>query len=68
MPILIRHGKRKGKKVFALTMLAGFFTSLTVELSQLILQRGLMEWDDLLGNVLGTFLGYGIYRILLKIS
>ena len=68
VPILIRHGKRKGKKVFALTMLAGFFTSLTVELSQLILHRGLMEWDDLLGNVLGTFLGYGIYRILSQVS
>lgn len=60
-PILIRHGKRRKKKVFALTMLTGFCISLTVELSQLILQRGLMEWDDLLGNVLGTFLGYGIY-------
>lgn len=67
VPVLIRNRKRKNKSTFAITMLTGFFTSLTIEFSQLIFQRGLMEWDDLLGNVLGTLLGYGIHRILLQI-
>lgn len=67
MPVLIGDKKKKNKKIFAITMLIGFLISLTIEMSQLILQRGLMEWDDLLGNVLGTFFGYGIYRILSQV-
>lgn len=68
VPVFIGNKKRKNKKTFAITMLTGFFVSLTIELSQLIFRRGLMEWDDLLGNVFGTFLGYGIYWIFCTIK
>lgn len=42
-------------------ILAGIGVSVAVELLQLISQKGLFEFDDILHNALGTFIGVSIY-------
>ena len=34
-----------------------------IEIFQLVTKRGIFEPDDLLGNTVGTMIGYGIYRL-----
>lgn len=48
-----------GKK----TVLIGFLFSLSIELLQLILKRGLFEFDDMIHNTAGCLVGYVIYRL-----
>lgn len=38
--------------------LLGFTVSAVIEISQLVLRRGLFEWDDMLHNGLGCMLGF----------
>lgn len=52
---------RKEWRVF----LSGFAFSLFIELTQLLTRRGMFEWDDLLGNTIGTLIGYGFYLLLI---
>ena len=40
--------------------LVGFLFSSVIELSQLLLKRGLCEFDDVFHNTLGCVIGYGI--------
>ncbi len=47
--------------------LIGFLFSAAIELTQLILCRGLFEWDDMLHNGLGSLLGCLLGRILLRV-
>jgi glycopeptide antibiotics resistance protein len=42
-------------------MLITFLISLTIEVMQLVLKRGLFEFDDMFHNTLGGVIGYGIY-------
>lgn len=37
-----------------------------IEASQLLLRRGLAEWDDVINGVLGCIIGYGCYKIISK--
>lgn len=46
---------RKVKAVYGL--LGGFLVSAVIETAQLILHRGLFEWDDMLHNALGSMFG-----------
>lgn len=46
------------------TILSGFICSMIIELGQLILKRGLFEFDDLFHNTLGCAVGYGIFAII----
>ncbi|RHV89441.1 VanZ family protein [Lachnospiraceae bacterium OF09-33XD] len=39
------------------SFLYGFLISLTIELCQLVLRRGLFEWDDMIHNAFGCMLG-----------
>jgi glycopeptide antibiotics resistance protein len=41
--------------------LLGFLTSFTIELLQLILKRGLFEFDDMFHNTIGVGIGYGVW-------
>lgn len=59
---VIMNDKVEDKKRFLCTILAGFFISATIECLQLISHRGLFEFDDILGNVCGVVIGYGIYK------
>jgi glycopeptide antibiotics resistance protein len=45
---------------FCKVALLGFLTSLSIELLQLVLKRGLFEFDDMFHNTFGVILGYGI--------
>ena len=38
----------------------GFVFSSVIELSQLVLKRGLCEFDDVFHNTLGCVIGYGV--------
>ncbi len=44
----------------------GFFLSLTIEVLQFIFKKGYAEVDDVIHNVGGCLIGYGIYIILAK--
>ena len=48
-----------GKK----TVLIGFLFSTSIEVLQLILKRGLFEFDDIIHNSTGCLLGYVIYKL-----
>lgn len=52
-----------GLRRFFLTALAVTVTITTVELLQLLLTVGTCDIDDLLLNVTGASLGYGLYRL-----
>lgn len=48
-----------GRKIHPFTaFLLGFSVSAVIEISQLVLRRGLFEWDDMLHNGLGCMLGF----------
>ena len=40
--------------------MVGFIFSSVIELSQLLLKRGLCEFDDVFHNTLGCVIGYGV--------
>lgn len=44
-------------------IIAGIVLSVVIELLQLISQRGLCEFDDILHNTLGAFIGVSIYML-----
>ena len=41
----------------------GFLFTFCIEVLQLLLKRGVFEPDDLLGNTVGTMIGYGVYYL-----
>ncbi len=47
------------------TYLTGFLLSLSIEVIQLTTGRGVFEIDDLMGNTVGSMIGYGLIRIVL---
>ncbi len=59
LPLYSRHWQRPVH-----TYLAGLAFTLCIELAQLIFKRGIFEPDDIFNNLLGTMIGFGIYRLL----
>ena len=51
--------RRKGKAI--LIIFAAVLFSLTIETSQLLLMRGMFEWDDVVSNGVGAILGCLVY-------
>ena len=49
-------------------LLLGFALSLAIELCQLLFHLGWFEVDDILHNVLGTYLGIRLYRHAIKLT
>ena len=49
------------------TMGIGVLLSVSIEILQLIFKRGLCETDDVIHNVAGCMMGYGVYRLASKI-
>lgn len=45
------------------TYLAGFGVTLFIEMTQLLARRGIFELDDVLGNTVGTMIGYGLFSL-----
>ena len=63
LPLGIRFFRR-----FWVTYLTGLAVTVLIELTQLILARGVAEADDILNNFLGTMIGYGIYVLFREIT
>lgn len=57
----------KGFQRFWKTYLAGLGFTLLIETAQLITARGLFDVDDIINNVLGAMIGYGIYALAMYI-
>ena len=49
--------------VFWKTYLAGFLFTCIIEITQLLLDLGICELDDLMDNTVGAMIGYGFYRL-----
>ena len=54
----------KGGKKAAVVISAAIIFSLIIETLQLVLMRGLFEWDDVFSNAVGAALGLLLYRLL----
>ena len=61
LPLLYKEYKTIGK-----VTLAGFILSLSIELVQLF-GRGATDINDLITNVIGTIIGYAIYKLFYKL-
>ena len=46
---------------------AGFAVSFCIEFLQLVLKRGLFEWDDMIHNTLGVYLGCWICKKIMDV-
>ena len=49
-------------------MMVGAGISVMIELLQLIFKRGLCEVDDVIHNVLGCMVGYGVYWVFVNVN
>lgn len=69
-PALIdgKHERKRYWKRVVMPIVLGTLVSFSIEFLQLILQRGLFEWDDMIYNVGGVILGVIFNRIVLKIT
>lgn len=47
-------------------LLAGCFVSASIESMQFFLKRGFAEFDDVMHNVLGCMIGYGVFSLVKK--
>ena len=54
----------RGKNI----IFTGFLISVIIEFLQLVLKRGLFEFDDIFHNTLGVAIGYGVYRGILTLG
>ena len=61
-PFLFKD-KLDGWKVFIITLLAGIVLSFFTESIQYIFKIGLFEFDDIIHNMLGTVIGFILYRV-----
>lgn len=52
------------KKTCLVVFIAGSLLSTIIEVLQLVLMRGLFEFDDIFSNTLGSLLGYFAYKLL----
>lgn len=64
MPVGMLVPVFKKEHSFKVTVLVGCLSSVAIECMQLLLRRGLFEFDDIIGNVFGVVAGYGIYRFI----
>ena len=64
MPVVL--GDEDGRKRNRQIVFIGFLMSAAIELLQLVLKRGLFEWDDILHNTLGAAIGCGLYPFLCR--
>jgi glycopeptide antibiotics resistance protein len=65
LPACKKNGAKSGIGIRGI-MLITFLISLTIEMLQLVLKRGLFEFDDMFHNTLGGVIGYGIYVLFRK--
>ncbi len=61
-PMAMAGNRHNSKKLFRRTVLTGFLIALVIECLQLILMRGLFEFDDMFHNTIGVAIGCWCYR------
>lgn len=66
LPVLISNRLKKKISCGIITVFTGFVISATIEILQLVLKRGLFEFDDMFHNTLGAAIGVLIYYGLSK--
>lgn len=59
--MLIWFGLRQRKWWWALVL--GCLVSLLIEVMQLVMKRGMCEFDDVMHNTLGCMIGYGLVKV-----
>lgn len=59
--VLLPLGIKKAR-VFWKTYLVGLLVTIGIESLQFVTGRGIFEFDDILNNLLGVMIGYGIYE------
>lgn len=64
VPVGVLLPAASGKQGWRFTAAMGFLCSVSIEVLQLILKRGLFEFDDIFHNTAGAVIGYGIYFLL----
>ena len=62
MPVSIRSFRKGGKCI-----ISAFLFSVCLELTQLIAKRGFCQIDDVLTNGFGACIGYGVFRLAVKV-
>lgn len=67
LPLGILFPVASGKKDVVLTATVGMAVSVAIEVLQLLLKRGLFEFDDIFHNTLGVIVGYLVYRMIMQI-
>ena len=55
------------KKKWLISVVVGLFMSSAIEVTQLILHRGLFEFDDIFHNTLGTVIGIGVFVLITRL-
>lgn len=63
LPLLL-----KGCRRFWITYLAGFAASAGIEFVQFATHRGIVEFDDVFNNTLGTMIGYGMIAVMAAVA
>lgn len=48
--------------------LIGFLCSFGIESLQLLLKRGLFEWDDMMHNTIGSMFGFSLYLFIVRVA
>ncbi len=56
------------KRKLLVTLVIGATLSVSIELLQFVTQRGLCELDEILHNMIGVLIGFGIYKCLENIT
>ena len=51
-------------KKWWLTYLTGLLLTITIEITQYISKRGILETDDIINNLLGCMIGYGLWAVI----
>lgn len=67
LPLIYQYwncvGKKNALSWYVVTVL-GFFSSLVIEVCQLLFHRGVFELDDLMKNTMGAVAGYLVWKVL----
>ena len=63
LPLLFRKSRK-----FTVVLATGFLVTLSIEVFQLLLPFRVFDIDDLIINTIGVVLGYGLFKLLYKIS
>lgn len=63
LPLLFPKSRK-----FTVILATGFLVTLSIEIFQLLLRFRVFDIDDLIINTIGVMLGYGLFKLLYKIS